>query len=108
MRPSFPILEDSIMKSVNPISDKFKQLFGIFGQHRYTVSTWYYLTLCNHHINKPGVALKCLKKTMKELHGVLGQGGNELGSQTSKLIGYLEILSPGEQQDIITRKDPDF
>lgn len=78
MRPNFPLLEDSIRKSQNPICEKMKELFGMFGQHKYTVTIWYYLTLCNHHIKKFGVAYKSLQKTMKELHQVLEKGENSV------------------------------
>jgi hypothetical protein len=60
MKPNFPMLEESVKGSKNPISEKFKELFGIFGQHKYTVTIWYYLTLCNQNIKKYVVAFKSL------------------------------------------------
>jgi hypothetical protein len=83
MKPCYPGLEDSIKRSTHEASEKFKGLFGIFGQYKYTVTMWYYLTLCNHHIKKRVVALKCLQKTLKELSGVLGSGSNDIKSKSS-------------------------
>ena len=44
MKPSYPLLEDSIKQSKSAESARFKQLFGIYGEHKYTVTVWQYLT----------------------------------------------------------------
>lgn len=40
LKPNFPRLEDSVAISNRPERMKFDQLFGIYGEHKYTVTVW--------------------------------------------------------------------
>ena len=72
----------------------------MFGEHKYSVTLWYYLTKCFNLSNREGAAQKCLLKSMTEMITVLGahDGENQLEEDgKSRISEQLKaILDPKE------------
>ena len=67
IQPNFPSLERSVELGEHKMNLRFKELFGLYGKHRYSVTAYQYLTMCFHQIGRFGAALKCLHKTFTQL-----------------------------------------
>jgi len=77
LKPDYP--EFSEAAAVSNLA-QFKELYGIFGKHRYTIAVCQHLTKCFYAINRHGVAIKCLNKTLALLKATLEEGPNKLHS----------------------------
>ena len=108
MKPNYPNLDDSVMRSNKECSLNFKTKFGTFGLHSLTVTNWKYLTMCFYKINRHGAALKSLHKTFKELEGTISPAFDQAEIPKSDILKQISGLFTEDQKSVFLKINPIF